>query len=197
VEGVRSGPPRRGPLLGAGTLGGLSPCVVTGKLRGSQKIRWFLKRFGGSGRLAAPPVHLWPGAPGAWLALLPPGLEPMASRVGCKPGPVPALSYPRAGEDHSSRRRIAAPLEHSTRTPGPASRRGRRTGRPQRCPYLSLLREGLAPPPVTRLSRVGPYPTFSPLPVPLPGVTSRTPGLVGHRRCGFCCAFPRVTPGRR
>jgi hypothetical protein len=32
-------------------------------------------------------------------------------------------------------------------------------------PYSSLLREGLASPPVTRLSRVGSYPTISPLPV--------------------------------
>jgi len=38
-------------------------------------------------------------------------------------------------------------------------------GRPQQCPYSSLLREGLASPPVTRLSRVGSYPTISPLPV--------------------------------
>ena len=90
-------------------------------------------------------------------------------------------------------RRSSAPPGHR------APPRGGAVGRAvlERCPYLSLLREGLAPPPVTRLSRVGPYPTFSPLPVPPPGATSRTPGLIGHRRCGFCCAFPRVTPGRR
>ena len=41
-----------------------------------------------------------------------------------------------------------------------------RAGRPRQCPYSSLLREGLAPPPVTRLSRVGSYPTISTLPVP-------------------------------
>ena len=39
-----------------------------------------------------------------------------------------------------------------------------RTGRPRQCPYSSLLREGLASPPVTRLSRVGSYPTISTLP---------------------------------
>jgi len=55
-----------------------------------------------------------------------------------------------------------------------------------------LLREGLAPPPVTRLSRVGSYPTISPLPVP--GLPLGKPC---HRRCLFCGAFPRVTPGRR
>ena len=36
-----------------------------------------------------------------------------APKVDCKPGPVPAPGYPEAGEDHSSRRRIAASLEHS------------------------------------------------------------------------------------
>ena len=79
-----------------------------------------------------------------------------------------------------------------TRTLTPGSRRRLRTGRPRQRPYSSLLREGLAPPPVTRPSRVGSYPTISPLPVPAPSEESP-----GHRRCGFCGAFPRVTPGRR
>jgi len=34
-------------------------------------------------------------------------------KVDCKPGPVPTPGCPKAGEDHSSRRRIAAPLERS------------------------------------------------------------------------------------
>ena len=79
-----------------------------------------------------------------------------------------------------------------TRTPHRGSHPGDRADRSRRCPYSSLLREGLAPPPVTRLSRVGSYPTFSPLPVLLDPEGSR-----GHRRCLFCGAFPRVTPGRR
>ncbi len=54
-----------------------------------------------------------------------------------------------------------------TRTPRPGRSRNDRADRSRRCPYSSLLREGLAPPPVTRLSRVGSYPTISPLPVPL------------------------------
>jgi hypothetical protein len=44
--------------------------------------------------------------------------------VASKPGPVPSRRCRRAGEDHSSRRRIAAPLEHSypcTDTPKSAS----------------------------------------------------------------------------
>ncbi len=68
----------------------------------------------GSGRWAAPAVASVPGAPGAWLALLPPEFGcACAPKVDCKPGPVPTPGYPEAGEDHSSRRRIAASLEHS------------------------------------------------------------------------------------
>jgi hypothetical protein len=78
-----------------------------------------------------------------------------------------------------------------TRTSPRSRGRGVRADRPRRCPYSSLLREGLAPPPVTRLSRVGSYPTISPLPVPRPHEETH-----GHRRCRFCGAFPRVTPGR-
>ena len=37
----------------------------------------------------------------------------MWPEVVCKPGSVPAPGCPGAGEDHSSRRRIAAPLERS------------------------------------------------------------------------------------
>ena len=79
-----------------------------------------------------------------------------------------------------------------TRTPLLDRSRGDRADRSRRCAYSSLLREGLASPPVTRLSRVGSYPTISPLPVPARPIKRR----LGHRRCHFCCAFPRVTPGR-
>jgi len=54
-----------------------------------------------------------PGAPGAWLALPPPGSQARACEADYKPGSVPIRGLPRAGEDHSSRRRIAAALEHS------------------------------------------------------------------------------------
>ena len=47
-----------------------------------------------------------------------------------------------------------------------ALRRVHRTSRPRQRAYSSLLREGLAPPPVSRLSRVGSYPTISTLPEP-------------------------------
>ena len=117
-----------------------------------------------------------------------------ASRADCKPGSVPTVGFPPAGKDHSSRRRIAAPLVRSTRTPDPE---GSRAGRSRPCPYLSLLREGLAPPPVTRQSRVGSYPTISPLPAPPPTPSLEGAEIDGHGRYRFCCAFPRVTPGRR
>ena len=55
-----------------------------------------------------------------------------------------------------------------TRTPCHGRSRDDRADHSRRCPYSSLLREGLATPPVTRLSRVGSYPTISPLPVPAP-----------------------------
>ena len=84
------------------------------------------------------------------------------------------LRLPLAGEDHSSRRRVATPLEHSH--PDAAHRERRdRAGHPRQHPYSSLLREGLASPPVTRLSRVGSYPTISPLPVR----TTKTPLAIG------------------
>ena len=92
-----------------------------------------------------------------------------------RPGSVPAPGCPCAGEDHSSRRRIAAPLERSHPDTGPRPLGGSlERAALERCPYSSLLREGLAPPPVTRLSRVGSYPTISPLPVP-PRATSQRP----------------------
>src|SRR5215510_2440340 len=68
------------------------------------------------------------------------------------------------GEDHSSRPAVAGGLEHSDPDTC-ASEEARRTGRPSWCPYSSLLREGFASPPVTRLSRVSSYLTFSPLPL--------------------------------
>ena len=67
-----------------------------------------------------------------------PGTNPGAD---CKPGSVPARE--RAGEDHSSRRRIAAPLVRSTRTPAPALRPRSRTGRPCGVPIRVCSGRGL------------------------------------------------------
>ncbi len=66
------------------------------------------------------------------------------------------------GEDHSSRPAVTDGLQRSD--PGTAAL-AVRTGRPRQHPYSSSLREGFASPPVTRQSRVGSYPTFSPLPL--------------------------------
>ena len=90
-------------------------------------------------------------------------------------------------------RRSSAP----TRTPelhlpGGAAR----TSRPPRCAYSSLLQEGLAPPPVTRLSRVGSYPTISPLPVPprRPPLTAAagSPAIGGVVSVALSLGLPRV-----
>ncbi len=76
-----------------------------------------------------------------------------------------------------------------TRTPRPRLRAGDRADRSRRHPYSSLLREGLASPPVTRLSRVGSYPTISPLPVRA-ALASGEPSAVS-----FLWRFPSGHPG--
>ena len=45
--------------------------------------------------------------------------------MSCKPGPVPTPGHPNVGEDHSSRRHIAAPLWHSHPCAGALGRFGR------------------------------------------------------------------------
>ncbi len=78
-----------------------------------------------------------------------------------------------------------------------------RADRSRRCPYSSLLREGLASPPVTRLSRVGSYPTISPLPVKEPSNrpptcqrqvegTRRVPPIGGFFSAALSLGSPRV-----
>ncbi len=107
-------------------IGGRSPPARTARLRRASAARRpilesaSLRRprvRGGRGRpdSAAPFTGRVHGAPGAWLALRPPGPAARAAGVACKPGSVPTPRRRGAGEDHSSRRRIAAPLERSTR----------------------------------------------------------------------------------
>jgi len=73
-----------------------------------------------------------------------------------KPGPVPERSYPRPGDDHSSRIAIADDLKQPTRE--------FRTDRPQTFLYLVLLRMGFTWPPTSPLQPVSSYLTLSPLP---------------------------------
>jgi len=148
----------------------------------SERVASFFERQG----FSQVPLDKLPAA--KWKSYVPASSVP---EVDCKPGSVPARRPARIIHLGGALLRRSSTL---TRTPGPC---GPWAGRPQRCPYSSLLQEGLAPPPVTRLSRVGSYPTFSPLPVPPPAIPLRTAGIKGHRRCRFCGAFPRVTPGRR
>ncbi len=104
-----------------------------------------------------------------------------------------------------SRRRVAAmsvkviPLDPAllrgsstlTRTPHLDRSPGVRADRSRRCAYSSLLRKGLASPPVTRLSRVGSYPTISTLPVPLQG-TNPIGAIGGVISAALSLGFPRV-----
>ncbi len=68
-------------------------------------------------------------------------------------------------------------------------------GRPKRRLYSSLHREGLAPPPVTRLSRVGSYPTFSPLPSPPPAAGPKAARASSAKAVSFLWRFPSGRPG--
>src|SRR5262245_11205809 len=76
-----------------------------------------------------------------------------------------------------------------------ALRRVLRTSSSRQRAYSSLLREGLAPPPVTRLSRVGSYPTISPLPVPpraAPLALRASSAIGGVVSVALSLGFPRV-----
>ncbi len=121
-----------------------------------------------------------------------------APKVDCKPGPVPTLGCPRAGEDHSSRRRIAASLEHSDPDAGRCILRCSGFGwvTLDSIPIRACSGRGL-------LRRRSPgcrawalTPRFQPC-LCLCEDALRHLGFIGHRRFGFCCAFPRVAPGRR
>jgi hypothetical protein len=77
-----------------------------------------------------------------------------------------------------------------TRTPRLDLRPDDRADRSRRCAYSSLLREGLASPPVTRQSRVGSYPTISTLPVSSSSGEARTIG--GVFSAALSLGSPRV-----
>ncbi len=154
---------------------------------------------GGSGRWAAPAVASWPGAPGAWLALLPPVFgSARAPKVDCKPGSGPTPGYPKAGEDHSSRRRIAASFEHSD--PDAGGRALRRSDFEwvalDSIPIRACSGRGLPRRRSPGCRAWALTPRFQPC-LCLCEDASRHLCFNGHRRFGFCCAFPRVAPGRR
>ncbi len=67
---------------------------------------------------AAPTIALVSELHGGGLRFTP-RVRRRSAEVDCKPGPVPHAGCPTRGSDHSSRRRIAAPLEHSTRALAP------------------------------------------------------------------------------
>ena len=120
-------------------------------------------------------------------------------QVDSKPGFVPTPRCRRASEDHSSRRRVATTLKRSH--PGAVSTLSgaHLAGQASTVPLFKLA-PGRAcliagHPAVTR----GLLPHDFTLTGRTPGArhTPQTAGPVGAlRRCYFCCAFPRVTPGR-
>ncbi len=154
---------------------------------------------GGSGRWAAPAVASLPGAPGARLALLPPGLGAQAhpewavSRVLFRPSVArkPARIIHLGG---ALLRRSSA----LTRTL--ASRVSRRGcfGRVtlDSVPIRACSGRGLPRRRSPGCRAWALTPRFQPC-LCLPSDSSQSPSFNGHRRCGFCCAFPRVAPGRR
>ncbi len=140
-----------------------------------------------------------PGGRGAFPPFFPPGAEPpKRPAVDCKPGPVPACGRPRAGEDHSSRRCIAAPLERSY--PDARDRVSRRDcfGRVtlDSVPIRACSGRGLPRRRSPGCRAWALTPRFQPC-LCLHVAALRRLCFAGHRRCGFCCAFPRVAPGRR
>jgi len=113
--------------------------------------------------------------------------------VACKPGPVPSRRCRRAGEDHSSRRRIAAPLEHSypcTGTPRSAS-----GGPPSTVRLFELAPGGACPaaghPAVAR----GLLPHDFKLACASTPVASQPPALRRPSALWFLLRFPSGHPG--
>src|SRR5690606_34953240 len=98
------------------------------------------------------------------------------AREGRKPGSVPRRSYPRRGDDHSSRTAVADGLKQHTQAP--------RTGRPQTLLYSALLRMGFTELPTSPPELVSSYLTLSPLPA-------------WSGRSSLCGTFPGVAPGPR
>ena len=145
------------------------------------------------------PSHVSVGAPGAWLALLPPGS-----------GWLPKWSVSRV----LSRRRVAAApvgiihlgvallrrssaLTRALTLPVPERTGGASDGPSSTVRLFELAPGGACPPPVTRQSRVGSYPTISPLPVPPPRAVPLTASRRAHQPSAVCflLRFPSGHPG--
>jgi len=110
--------------------------------------------------------------------------------VVCKPGSV----SPHRGEGII--RLGAALLRHSSALTRALALRGvLRASRSRQRAYSSLLREGLAAPPVTRLSRVGSYPTISTLPEPTARRLSQRRADSRPSAVWFLLRFPSGHPG--
>ena len=115
-----------------------------------------------------------------------------------KPGSVPLWGYPPSGEDHSSRRRVAATLKHSHPGTAPRSRRSFERAALDSTPIRACSGKGLPRRRSPGCHAWALTPRFHPYRANAKRSPHR-PSLRSNdalRRCYFCCAFPRVTPGR-
>ena len=122
------------------------------------------------------------------------------TRVDCKPGSVPCPRCQGRGEDHSSRRRVATALKHSNPGTARAPKTARSDGPSSSVPLFKLapgraclaagrpaVARGLLPHDFNLTGRA----------LSARHAASPLAGRFGAlRRCDFCCAFPRVAPGR-
>jgi len=121
-------------------------------------------------------------------------------RVDCKPGSVPIRRCRRSGEDHSSRRRVATALKHSN--PGtPCTPKSARSDGPSSKVPLFKLAPGRAclaagHPAVARGLLPHDFNLTGRARCARRGASPLAGWGTALRRCDFCCAFPRVAPGR-
>jgi len=174
MEQLRPGPSRQGHLRAPGDLTNAGSGV------------W-------GGRLAAPDRSCR-SAGGVAIASSPGSGCANATRVVCKPGPVPTPVARKPARIIHLGDALLRRSSTLTRMLTRALRRRFRAGHLRQHPYSSLLREGLAPPPVARLSRVGSYPTISTLPVPPLEILSN-PELHRPSAVWFLLRFPSSHPG--
>ena len=121
-----------------------------------------------------------------------PRVRNRSSDVACKPGPVPPPGFPGGGGDHSSRRRIAAPLEHSYPCARPVRDFGRATL--DSAPIRACSGRGLPRRRSPGCRAWALTPRFQPYLCLLPGCLSQS-GSHGPSAVWFLWRFPSSHPG--
>ncbi len=125
-----------------------------------------------------------------------PGSGALGAGVDCKPGSVPRRIAPNAARIIRLGDTLLCRSSAQTRAQPPRS--GESGGPPSSAPLFELapggacraagrpaVARGLLPHDFTLACASSARPLSEPC------------GIAGHRRCPFCCAFPRVAPGRR